>query len=368
MKFAPPWRRPAAAPTPAPAAPSLPPRARGVLRELTFEERFGDVEVRAEDPGMEVAEDVLFVPDRPGGRWGVFDANDQPVRASLDFNLPWSEPMWAPPVTPVRWAEVTETLPDGDYVYFGFVHFHFGHFLVDSLSRSWPLLEGGLGGGKILFHGLGHPEIWWNEVPWLSEMLSGLGLQPTDFLHLREPVKVKRLHLPGRSWQGQTFAHQAHQRVARKIGATLLEGANVPDGGSPAYLSKTRMTGGVRRVVNERQLEAFLRPRGVEILYPETLSLREQIALFASGRTVTGTTTSAFHLSLFAPPRGRIVVIEPTEAVNSNHLIIDRLNGNTTSYQHPLGSRRLTENPPEWMNQDVLRDPVAVGRELLHLL
>lgn len=350
------------------SAATLPPRTSGVLRQLSSEDRFGEVEIRAEDPGLHVAEDVLFAPDAPGGRWGMFDPHGEPLTASLDHVFPWSQLMYSKPVSPVAWSEVQSSLPDSEYLYIGFVHGHFGHVLIDSLSRLWPVLDGGLNGRKLLHHGLGNWETWANERPWLTDILSGLGLGPSDFVRVVEPVRVRRVVIPGRSWQGQTFAHAAHGRLCRHIGAALLADTPVASG-PPVYLSKTKLAGGgVRRVVNEGQLESFLRARGVEVLYPETLSLREQLALFAADRTVAGTTTSAFHLSLFAPPAGRVVGVESTTELNSNHLMVDRLNGNDAVYLHPLGSRRVSEHTDGWMAQDAFRDPVAVGRELLHWL
>lgn len=98
------------------------------------------------------------------------------------------------------------------------------------------------------------------------------------------------------------------------------------------------------------------------------MTVREQVAMFASGRTISGTTTSAFHASLFAPPEGRNVVIEPAEIVNSNHFMIDRLNGNRSTYHHAVGSRRLPGQPEGWLAHERFRDPIAIGREMLHLL
>ena len=368
MAFALPWSR--ARPTkPAtePPAPALPPRAEGVLRELTPDERFGEMEIRPDNPVMHEFEDVCFVTDRPNGEWGVFSADGQAIPSSVDFNAPWCAPVWPPAVNVLRHADIP-FLPDADYLYFGYIHGHFGHFLLDSLSRAWPYLEGGLQGRKLFFHGWGHPGHWWTEHPWLADIMAALGIAKTDLVNPTEPVRVKRLQIPGRSFQGQTFALQIHQRVCRTIGAAILETVDADRASAPIYLSKTRLKGGVRRVVNEHQLESFLRQRGVEIRYPETMSFAEQVAMFASGRTVTGTTTSGFHVSLFAPPAGRNVVIETGEVINSNHLIVDRLNGNRTSYQHAIGSRALPGRPEFWMVHEAFRDPVAIGRELLHLI
>lgn len=350
-----------------PVPPPLPPREWGVLRELTLENRFGEVEIRPDLPGLEMVEDACFVPDRPSDGWGVFNRDGEPVEASLDYNLPWNEPMWPRPVNPVRRADVSATLPDGEYIYVGFVHPHFGHFVIDSLSRMWPLIEHRPPGVKLLLHGWGGPAMWWAKEPWLVELLRGAGVSRDDILEVSEPVRVPRLWVPHRSFQGQTFAHQVHAKVCRSIGEQLIAGQKIGREDRPAYLSKTRLARGIRRVTNEHQLESFLRGRGVEVFYPETMSTLDKLALFHSGRPLAGMTSSAFHTSLFAPPAGRMVMIDPAEVVNSNFLLCDRLNGNQASYFYAIGaSRRPKTN--DWLIEDTFRDPIAIGRELLHLL
>jgi hypothetical protein len=172
---------------------------------------------------------VLFVPDRPGGGWGVFDTDGQPIPASVDTVFTWSQPMHPPNTCPTTWVEVDRTLPDVPYCYLGFVHGHFGHFIIDGRSRSWPLLGKRAAGCKLLFHGPGDWAQWRAEMPWLTDMLSALSLRESDFLLPPGPVRVPRLLIPGRSFQGQAWAHQAHQQVCRRIGEALL--ADVPAGG-----------------------------------------------------------------------------------------------------------------------------------------
>lgn len=340
-----------------------------VLRELTRPDALGEAVVREEAPEMHVVENVLFVPDAPEGKWGVFHADGEPVEATLDYSLPWSEPMRPRPTTPVDPASVTEALPEGDYLYLGFMHLHFGHFLIDSLARAWALLDiPAQERPKILFHGWGDPNFWWGELPWLGDIFTGLGLRGEDFLLPPGPVWIKRLMVPSRTWQGQAWANSIHGRVCRRIGAGLLEGAPVQSGGPPAYLSKTRLPSGVRKVVNEQELEDLLRARGVEILYPEAMRMRDQVALFASGRTVCGTTTSAFHVSLFAPPTGRIAALETAGQINSNHLLVDGINNNQATYWHPAGSSRLSGAAEGWMIHEVFDDPTAIAQDLLKLL
>lgn len=365
MKLGLPWRRARLeAPDPEPAAAHAP-ASSPVLNLLTQETLWGGAEIRDADPPITVLEDVFHVPDRPGGDWGLFHRDGSPVRSALDYLGPENAPMRPEPVSPVGYDEVATALPPGDYLYGGGIYPHFGHFIVDTLPRLWPLARERRPGQKVLFDGPGGPDEWWSR-PWVADMLSGLGLHRDDLVECREPVRIERLVMPQRSLQGQAFGHPAFQRMTRLIGTSLLDAAP-PAAGGPVYLSKTRLTGGVQRVVNELQLERFLAVRGVEIVYPEALSFREQLSLFASSRTITGITTSAMHVGVFAPP-ARVRALHPSDLLNSNFLILDRLNGADAAYFHPRGSREVSRNANGFMVEHVFMDPIAIGRALLELL
>ena len=52
-----------------------------------------------------------------------------------------------------------------------------------------------------------------------------------------------------------------------------------------------------------------LREAGVEIVAPETLPMREQIALFAERPAVLGTIGAGLHTSVFVPSAARILAL-----------------------------------------------------------
>lgn len=336
-----------------------------VLQPLTEETQWGRSEIIGGELAIRIVEQVWLVPDRPGGHWGVFHPDGTLVEETLDRVGPDGTPMRPEPVFPLDPTADAPWLPAGDYLYGGFVYGHFGHFIIDSLPRLWPVARELRPGQKILMEGAGGPDSWWS-YPWMADIFRSLGLRKTDFVDCREPVRIERLAVPQRTLQGQAWGHPAYAQMTRRIGAALL-GDLEPPGGRPIYLSKTRLTGGVQRVVNEKQLESYLRPRGVEIVYPETLSLRDQLALFASGRTVSGITTSAMHLSAFAPP-ARLRALNPSPHVNGNFLLLDKLNAVDAAYFQPVGAREVARNSNGFMVEHAFVDPVAAGRELLAML
>jgi capsular polysaccharide biosynthesis protein len=179
------------------------------------------------------------------------------------------------------------------------------------------------------------------------------------------PVRIARLVVPHTSLRQNVFGHRAFADLCRRIGARLLP-EPPPVEMRPAYLSKTGLPGGLRRIVNEAGIEALLAAEGVEIVHPERLSFAQQLALFAGRRTVLGTAGSAFHTALFVQPAGRAVVLSPRPSINSNYVLFDRLGGADTGYWFAEGTELVEDD--RFLRGFHVPDPQAVGRALVEQL
>lgn len=122
---------------------------------------------------------------------------------------------------------------------------------------------------------------------------------------------------------------------------------------------------GVWGFVNEAELEAVLRARGVEIVYPETLDLVDQVRLLSGQRTVIATTSSALHASLLGAG-ARIIALSPGPEVVSTFRLIDALSGARVSYVHEPGTVRC-EGEGRFQVGYRLADPAVVGKALFGL-
>ena len=57
-----------------------------------------------------------------------------------------------------------------------------------------------------------------------------------------------------------------------------------------------------RLLTNRARIEEMAASAGFEIVFPETKTLSEQVALFSSAREIVGEYGSAFHTAMCAPP------------------------------------------------------------------
>ncbi len=327
---------------------------------------WGGAEIVAGEPSLEVATDLYALPYRRGGRWGVFTRDGAVVESTVTRMMPEGRASNQEPLSDRAWADVAETLPDGDYLYGGAVEGHFGHFLIETLARLWPLADGGLPPGcKLVMHGDGSPAVWF-ERPYVREIFAALGVAPERIVHVDRPLRIGRMSMPAVGIRLQAFAHPAYARLCHVIGARLVPTPAAIDD-RPAYLAKTRLSGGVSGVTQEEPLIETLAAAGVDIIHPQELSFTDQIALFAGRRVIAGTASSAQHVSLFTPRAARLEFLV-AGGVNANAVLIDRLNGNRARYWRCETLRQEPHPRPGFMTDWRFDEPARVARALLRLL
>ncbi|SFG54859.1 glycosyltransferase family 61 protein [Methylobacterium gossipiicola] len=290
-------------------------------------------------PALHHVTDAVY---RPGSAWNLADADGALLDGTAGTDA-------SPEAT-------AEAVP---HLHLGALAAHYGHFLVGTLGRLWPLLDWSGPPPRLFCHATEDPV----ALPFLAPILGRFGLTPGDVVRFDRPTRIPHLVLPAPSLKEQEYTHAVHADLVRAIGAPFWEGVVVDGEPRPAYLSKTRLASGISRLRNEAALEAALARRGVDIVYPETLSLPALVRLFSERRVVMGTTGSAFHTAPFAAPGRRILGLNWARHLNANFPLLDGLNDSQGRYYHPVGS----ESGPDagfhfgW----VVPDPEGVADELV---
>jgi capsular polysaccharide biosynthesis protein len=118
------------------------------------------------------------------------------------------------------------------------------------------------------------------------------------------PFRVKRLWAPTRltrahSWFDPLLPHWYRQRFA------ALTSSERPR--RKLYLSRSAATR--RRVGNEAEVIGTLEPLGYECVHAESLSVREQVALFSQASHIVGSSGGALTNMLFSPAGTRVTVL-----------------------------------------------------------
>ena len=272
--------------------------------------------------------DALLIPLGQPYAPGVYDRAGQLVRAAAYFRgLPYAHFPLEDQNTNLG-ADAVPFAPDGpEYVFAGHLTGHYGHFLFAMLGRLWSLPRPVPRNVQIvLLNGIHARDLF--ELDFARSIFEALGLTLENFASFREPVRFHELLVP-----------------------------------SPAI--EESLSVGVHRISNENALCEILRQRGVEIISPELLSFRAQIELWRTRTTVMGMAGSMMHTSIFVPRR-RYAALNPEPWINSNQVILDKINENVAVVLHPReGCAR--EVPSGGFDNIVrLPDPMGAALDLLH--
>ena len=84
------------------------------------------------------------------------------------------------------------------------------------------------------------------------------------------------------------------------------------------YLSRKHLNSHYRELENSARIERIFKAKGFELIYPEELSITQQIALFSDTAILAGEAGSSLHNSIFCPPN---VVVINLQSGRQNHFI-----------------------------------------------
>ena len=266
-------------------------------------------------PHATVITDAVYVPESESRPWGLYLDGSRIYEPEDVFKVSSPSPEFD-----------FEALEDGEtYIYVGLLVLHYGHFIIDTLSRLWPLILMTGRRPKVLCHRLrAYPE--GPEHDFLYAMLAGLGVQRDDIVSFDRVSSIPRVVLAERSFHERTHVHSIFGDLCRCVGQPHWPSSDAVAAEKPLYLSKARLHSGMNRLLNEYELQIELENLGVEVAYPEELGFGDQIALLNRSGPVLGPTTSAFHTAAFSLPGRRIIGLNWSYQINSNFLLFDKFN------------------------------------------
>lgn len=212
---------------------------------------------------------------------------------------------------------VTEkkTLPTGLFhtneisepvVFVGYLPIHYGHFLVDAMIRFWPFLsETEMGSYRIVISHYRHAK----EVPsYVYELMERItGRTRDSLLIVKSPVRLTgKVLVPEWSYVPEQYISPWFQKTFDKVADGIP-----PDGvHRKLYLSRRRLNIGRAHEYGERAIEEIMSENGYEILYPETMSLSEQISRYRAADVLVSTNGTLAHNILWCRKGCRQIIIK----------------------------------------------------------
>lgn len=203
---------------------------------------------------------------------------------------------------------------DGHGIYLGHLMGHYGHFITETVSSFWTLLDK-RDYDFFLFHPTDETDL---DVDYIKYIFGVFKIDPAKVVLANAYYRVATLTVPERLVKLNLSANRRMRTIYRCIAESAGASSEV---GRRVYLSRRMNSHSKlgRAILNERFIEHFMRDRGLEIVYPERLPFQEQLRLFQDADLVIGFSGSALHNCVFMSSSARILEFGDVRSRASPH-------------------------------------------------
>jgi len=218
---------------------------------------------------------------------------------------------------------------------------HYGHFLIESLSRLWPLAIPDMANDfmncKILYWHRGKTTVSVEKavIQPAQMILESLRIK-SNINILGQPVYVSELLIPSQASIINNEFYSVFRDLLRLAGTGVILKNRQPQNDrkypEKIYLSRTKLPYIRRNNGNEKQLENKLKKCGFEIIHPQELSLLDQICIFNKAKVIAGSFGSAFHTMLLADISVQKIICLVDDCPDLTSTGIDRICKAKTEY------------------------------------
>ena len=217
---------------------------------------------------------------------------------------------------------------------------HWGHFLLESLSRAWAALEFPelVAGGALFPANSPSPLASYLAAP-LVDILALNGLTQLETGASPRRLRIEHCFVPTSTFElgDLAWADPRHLSAPRRVSERMLRSSETDP--RPLYFSRSRLAFDMtqREIVNEREFEARLALSGVKIFHPQDHDLEEQIRIVNAHSVFIGCWGSAFHNLLFRLPNRACkvyTICQPFMPID--HVLVNWLIESDAHYLHAM--------------------------------
>jgi capsular polysaccharide biosynthesis protein len=216
----------------------------------------------------------------------------------------------------------------GNTIYLGIILGHYGHFLLETISRWWSLIDRLQDFDYYLFH-LPNPKIL--EKSWVKELLALAGIEREKIIYFEKPTKIQSVFVPEASLQIGSHIFKQYREVCQHL-ISLIDLTKIQTTDRPLYLSRRLLNRGARKVAGEELLEDLLLRNGFHVVHPQFLSIEEQIYLINRHEHIVGIVGSAMHNLVFSLSAKTVTYIASENNLPPSYIMLDKLCQNRSTY------------------------------------
>jgi hypothetical protein len=286
------------------------------------------------------------------------------------------------PDDPLKYTESLPTVTlKGRSIYLGHYTGHYGHFLLETLSRFWHLLSPEQ--VKQYDHFVFHPFLHDTPNPRTFSpakiCLDAFGIATEKVSFISNSTIFERIDVPAPMFEINHKADPVMAKVYEKLKRYSLK-LNTSSlgliqrlkgwpqqGDLKIYISR-RKAKGYHPIENDRDVEGVFASHGFKIFHPEKWGFEKQIAIFDRASVLAGTEGSAMHNSVFMRSGTHLLTIGTPRFPSGRILNQDLCNVLSGVHNHYIHFKGIeTINFSAIYDEEYLKNEIAEVLRMLNM-
>ena len=166
---------------------------------------------------------------------------------------------------------------DEKVVFLGYFNAHHGHLITDELGKFWWILKNGTDKYRFVYFCVNNGK---SISPFESLLFDMFGLNKENTIHITKPMQFSEVILPDNSFHSKSGIELERKTI------DFITSKVEPIKNEALYLSRRKFDKSTALEFGEEYFEEMYAKKGYKIIYPETLSPKEQLALWGGGAQV----------------------------------------------------------------------------------
>ena len=270
-----------------------------------------------------VVENAKCVPD--GGLFpcfsgGVFDRDNKPIKIAFQrYGVKTSQQL-------IEKTNIKEAkFVDKEVVYLGQLKNHWGHFIIDSISRLWFALQDP---SKYTYVYLGTALYIGEEIHKnIYEFLRLFGIDKSQILYITKPTIFRKVIIPEMSYTPNIEWHREYLDTVYKVVDKVAEQKLGLPIYEKVYFSRSKFSKQSKTDYGEEQIERLFKRNGFQIIYPEEYSAKEQIFIVNNCKVFASVCGTCAHNVIFAKSRPKTILFKRMNGYQWHQWMLNEMAG-----------------------------------------
>lgn len=205
-----------------------------------------------------------------------------------------------------------------DVIFLGALHKHYGHFILEGLSRLWFCLRIRKQNYKFVY-------ISTDGKDRFLDFFKIFGIEKSSLKKITKPTQFKSVTIPEPSIRLHDYCHLEYKKTIDKIKDNVKKSRI-----DKVYFSKENIKN--NRAFNEKSIRKVFSKNGFEVFYPEQLNAYKMISILKGCKILAGTSATNMHNSIFMDDKKSFICLNRSAHFHPIQTMIEKMKSLKATY------------------------------------